>query len=340
MRYGRKIRVLVVDDSMVFQKLLSMRLASEPEIQVVATAKDPFEARDKILQFEPDVMICDVEMPRMNGIEFIRKLIPQYPIPVIVVSSVSNAAFEAMAAGAVDFVVKPGIGSKSAERFFCDLIEKIKVASNAKIVQHVPQNSPYSDKAYCNFDSNKIIAIGASTGGVEAISTILKDMPPTIPGVVIVQHIPPIFSGIFAERLNMSTNLNVKEAETGDCVEPGKVLIAPGGRHMRVKKVSDRYRVECFEGEKVNGHCPSVDVLFESVAKEAGQHAIGVILTGMGYDGAKGLLSMKRRGAQTIGQDENSSVVYGMPRVAYNIGAVGRQLPLDKIASAILELLR
>lgn len=340
MRNDKKIKVLVVDDSIVFQRLLSLRLSAESEVQVVATANDPFEARDKILQYKPDVMICDVEMPRMNGIEFIRRLIPQYPIPVIVVSSISSAVFEAMAAGAVDFVVKPNTSGKSIEQFISDLIDKIKVASAAKIVQHVSKfNITSSNRPFCSVDSNKIIAIGASTGGIEAISTILRNMPPTIPGMVIVQHIPPGFSRIFAERLNMLTNLKVKEAETGDYVEPGRVFIAPGGKHMRIKKVSDRYRLECFKGDKVNGHCPSVDVLFESVAKQAGKDAIGIILTGMGYDGAKGLLSMKRRGAHTIGQDESSSVVYGMPKVAYNIGAVDRQLPLDKIASAILEML-
>jgi len=344
MRRGIPIKVLIVDDSIMFRKFLSLGLSSDPEINVVATAKDPFEARDMILQYNPDVITCDVEMPKMNGIEFVRKLIPQHPIPVIVVSSMSSAVFEAMDAGAVDFVVKPNMGElNGVERFIRDMIEKIKIASNAKIVRDSLKSirsTALSVRPHVAYNPTKIIAIGASTGGTEAIARILKDMPPTIPGVVVVQHIPPVFSRLFAERLNSTTNLNVKEAETGDYVEQGKVLVAPGDKHMRIRKVSDRYRVECFEGEKVNGHCPSVDVLFESVAKAAGKDAIGIILTGMGYDGAKGLLAMKKSGAYTIGQDEKSSVVYGMPKVAYNIGAVTKQLSLDKIALSILEKLK
>lgn len=340
MRNGKAIKVLIVDDSIVFREVLSMGISSDPGITVVATARDPFEARDKILLHKPDVVTCDVEMPKMNGIDFVRKLIPQYPIPVIVVSSVSDAVFEAMNAGAVDFVVKPDMGNlRNVEQFIYELIEKIKIASNAKIVQYTVKNIN-SGRTFGIFDSRKVIAIGASTGGTEAIAKILKSMPSTIPGIVIVQHIPPVFSRLFAERLNLSTNLRVKEAETGDYVERGKVLIAPGDRHMRIKRVSGKYKVECFQGDKVNGHCPSVDVLFESVAREAGKDAIGVILTGMGYDGAKGLLSMKRSGAQTIGQDEKSSVVYGMPKVAYNIGAVCKQLSLDRIALTIMEMLK
>ena len=341
MRSSKTIKVLVVDDSIVFRQLLALGISSEPGIEVVATAKDPFDARNKILKFKPHVMTCDVEMPKMNGIEFIRRLLPQYPLPVIVVSSVNGAVFEAMDAGAVDFVVKPDTTNmQSVEQFIYEMIEKIKIASNAKIVQNKAKNSMYYNREHDSFDSNKIVAIGASTGGTEAISMILKNMPSTVPGIVIVQHIPPVFSRLFAERLNASTNLQVKEAETGDYVGQGKVLIAPGSKHMRIRKISNGYKVECFEGDKVNGHCPSIDVLFESVAKEAGKNAVGVILTGMGYDGAKGLLAMRRSGAQTIGQDENSSVVYGMPKVAYNIGAVSKQLPLDNIAFSILKMLK
>jgi len=335
------IKVLVVDDSILFRELLLLGISSEPKIKVVATAKDPYDAWDKILQYKPDVITCDVEMPKMNGIEFIRRLIPQYPIPVIVVSSISHTVFEAMNAGAVDFVVKPDMNEiNSVEHFINDLIEKIKIASTAKVTLHAAKSSTHTNIPYGNFDSGRIIAIGASTGGTEAIAKILKDMPSEIPGVVVVQHIPPVFSRIFAERLDATTNLSVKEAETGDYVEQGRVLIAPGDRHMRIRKVSDRYKVECFAGEKVNGHCPSVDVLFESVAREAGKDAIGVILTGMGYDGAKGLLAMKRKGAFTVGQDEKTSVIYGMPKAAYNVGAVVKQLPLDRIALAIMEILK
>ncbi len=341
MNLKKRIRVLVVDDSMVFREVLKRGISSDPNIEVVALASDPFDARDKIIEFEPDVMTCDVEMPKMNGIEFIRRLMPQYPLPVVVVSTVSEAVFDAMNAGAVDFVTKPDVQSvKSVEAFISELIIKIKIASTAKVSHWKADNisqkvigGAYSDA------SSKMVAIGASTGGTEAIYSILKSLPPSIPGIVIVQHIPPVFSRMFADRLDNSTQLQVKEAQTGDYVEKGRVLIAPGDEHMRIRKVGDKYKVECFKGDKVNGHCPSVDVLFESVAKECGSNAIGVILTGMGYDGAKGLLSMKRKGARTIGQDEKSSVVYGMPKVAYDIGAVERQAPLDNIPQLIYSML-
>ncbi|NLJ90102.1 MAG: chemotaxis protein CheB, partial [Clostridiales bacterium] len=223
------------------------------------------------------------------------------------------------------------------EEFIYDVIDKIKIASKAKLVHNKERPSPNTNKVISSHGSYNIIAIGASTGGTEAIHKILKDIPPTMPGIVIVQHIPPVFSNMFAQRLNMSTQLSVKEAETGDYIEPGRVLIAPGDKHMKIRRVADRYKVECFEANKVNGHRPSVDVLFESVAKEAGKKAIGLILTGMGYDGAKGLLAMKKNGAITLGQDEKSSVVYGMPKVAYNIGAVSKQVALDKVAQTLQE---
>ncbi len=329
----RKIKVLVVDDSIVFREVLSRGISSDSGIDVVATANDPFDARDKIIKYEPDVMTCDVEMPRMNGIEFIRKLMPQYPLPVIVVSTVSNAVFDAMNAGAVDFVVKPDVKSvRNVEDFIYDMIQKVKIAAASKVL---PTNAKYTPQKISDGSitagMDRIIAIGASTGGTEAIFNILKCLPDNVPGIVIVQHIPPVFSRMFAERLNTSTGLKVKEAQTGDYIERGCVLVSPGNLHMKIKRTGGKYRVECFEGDKVNGHCPSVDVLFESVANEAGNRAIGIILTGMGYDGAKGLLSMRKEGAGTIGQDEGSCVVYGMPKVAYNIGAVERQVPLEQI---------
>lgn len=336
----KRIRVLVVDDSIVFREVLSRGMSSEPNIEVVATANDPFDARDKIIKHNPDVMTCDVEMPKMNGIEFIRRLIPQYPLPVIVVSSVNGAVFDAMNAGAVDFVAKPDVGSvKSVENFIYEMIEKVKIASAAKILRTKAENA--LDKIAGNTDAcaGKIIAIGASTGGTEAIYNVIRQLPESAPGIVIVQHIPPVFSRMFADRLNSTTNLNVKEARTGDFVESGGVLIAPGNQHMKVIKTGNKYKVHCFAGDKVNGHCPSVDVLFESVAKAAGENAIGVILTGMGYDGAKGLLTLKRSGARTIGQDESSSVVYGMPKVAFNIGAVEKQASLNNIAQLIYKML-
>ena len=335
----KKIRVLVVDDSILFRTVLSKGLSSDLDIDVVATAGDPFEARDKIIQYQPDVMTCDVEMPKMDGIEFIRRLLPQYHLPVIVISGVSGRVFDAMDAGAVDFVAKPDLSSaKSVENFIKEIIEKVKIASNAKVIYSQRENN--TRKITGKFGSaNKIIAIGASTGGTEAICQIIRALPEETPGIVIVQHIPPVFSRIFAERLNNVSRLSVKEAESGDFVEPGKVLVAPGNQHMKIVKINDKYKVLCYEGEKVNGHCPSVDVLFESVAREAGTNAIGIILTGMGYDGAKGLLTMRRKGARTIGQDEKSSVVYGMPKAAFNIGAVEKQASLDDIAQLIYKML-
>lgn len=338
----KKIRVLVVDDSLIFREVIARGISHDSMIEVVGKAVDPFDARDKILQLKPDVMTCDVEMPKMNGIEFIRRLLPQYPLPVIVVSTVSKAVFDAMNVGAVDFVTKPDVQSpKSVENFINDMIAKIKIAAhaNVKVVQQKPAQSS-GVVAWNKLDSNRIIAIGASTGGTEAIFNILKHLPATIPGILIVQHIPPVFSRMFAERLNNQTQLQCKEAQTGDYVEQGKVLIAPGDQHIRIHKVGDRFKVEAFQGEKINGHCPSVDVLFESVAKEAGSNAIGVILTGMGYDGAKGLLSMRRKGARTIGQDEQSSVVYGMPKVAFDIGAVEMQTSLSSIPQILFSILR
>jgi two-component system chemotaxis response regulator CheB len=337
----KKIKVLVVDDSLVFRELLSRGLATDPQIEVVATATDPYDARDKILRYHPDVMTLDVEMPKMNGIEFLRKLMPQYPLPTIIISAVSDAVFDAINAGAVDFVTKPNLQSaQSVKSLVEELIAKVKVAVAAQVLR-ADASSPgvYAAAAKPRGQSKQIIAIGASTGGTEAICRVLKCLPATMPGIVIVQHIPPVFSRMFAARLNASTPFEVKEAATGDLLQPGRILIAPGDRHMKIKKVGDIIRVECSEGDKVNGHCPSVDVLFDSVAAEFGNRSIGVILTGMGYDGAKGLLAMKRSGARTIGQNESTSVVYGMPKVAYNIGAVEKQVPLDQIASMICAML-
>lgn len=338
----KKIRVLVIDDSILFREIIVKGISLDSNIEVVAVAANPFEARDKIIEAHPDVITCDVEMPKMNGIEFARWLLPQYFIPIIMVSSVSNAVFEAMEVGVVDFVAKPDKSSSNGtEAFIKELISRIKTASTAsktawlerkKTTQNFSDNLPH--------DSETIIAIGASTGGTEAIYNILKVLPPTIPGIVIVQHIPPVFSKMFAERLNNQTTLNVKEAESGDYVHTGKVLVAPGDKHMRIIKVGKKYRVECFNGDKVNGHCPSVDVLFESVAEQAGSKAIGIILTGMGYDGAKGLLNIRNKGGRTIGQNEASSVVYGMPRVAFEVGAVETQTSLENIPQTLSQLLK
>lgn len=341
----RKIRVLVVDDSMVFREAISRGISKDPRIEVVGKAIDPYDARDKLLELHPDVMTCDVEMPRLNGVEFVRRLLPQYKIPIIVVSSVSDIVFDAMDAGAVDFLSKPDARIPNAfENFINELILKIKGAANVNLSANMAQlartnMNNVADKRLIP-NSSRLIAIGASTGGTEAIYSILKVLPKTVPGIVVVQHIPPVFSRMFAERLNIQTNFNVKEAQTGDVIEPGCVLIAPGDKHMKIKRIGDKYIVELIQGSKVSGHCPSVDVLFESVAKMAGKNAVGVILTGMGQDGATGLMSMRRSGARTIGQDKESSVVYGMPKVAFDIGAVEKQVSLSNIPSVLFDMFK
>mgnify|MGYP002073577809 FL=1 len=339
----RSIKVLVVDDSLVFRELLIQNLSRDPAITVVAAAKDPYEARDAIIRYKPDVMTLDVELPRMNGIEFLRKLMPQYPLPVVVISALSDKVFDAMNAGAVDFVGKPAITNRMQLEDFIrnELLVKIKIASTAKIgniKKKVP--APQSFSGTTVGKSNLLVAIGASTGGTEAIFEVVKGFGPDIPGVVIVQHMPQGFTSMYAKRLDDQCRVRVKEAQTGDTVRPGHVLIAPGGdQHMRVVKVNGVYQVECRSGPRVNGHCPSVDVLFESVAKTVKKDAVGIILTGMGGDGAKGLLAMRNAGAKTIGQDESTCIVYGMPKVAYDIGAVEQQVKLPDIAARTYMIL-
>lgn len=338
----KPIRVLVVDDSLVFRELLVQNLNKDPAIQVVGTARDPYEARDAILSVKPDVMTLDIEMPRMGGIEFLRKLMPQYPLPVIVISSLSEKVFDAMNAGAVDFVGKPSVSSRAQLEDFIrnELLVKIKIASTAKISNIKKVISSQEHQQLNVRNNNLIVAIGASTGGTEAIFDVVKEFGTDIPGIVTVQHMPPGFTAMYAKRLNDQCRIQVKEAETGDRVLPGHMLIAPGGdRHMRLVKVNGVYQVECKASPKVNGHCPSVEVLFDSVAKVAGSNAVGIILTGMGGDGAKGLLAMRKAGARTIGQDESTCVVYGMPKVAYDIGAVEYQEKLPDIARRTYSLL-
>ena len=339
----RQIKVLVVEDSMVFREILVQNLNKDAEIQVVAVAKDPFEARDAILKYRPDVMTLDVELPRMSGIEFLRKLMPQYPIPVVVISALSDKVFEALNAGAVDFVAKPVNASRQQIEDFIhnELNVKVKIAAAAQMGNvRKPRLMQTQQHAAPLKDNGLIVAIGASTGGTEAIFSVVKNFGPDIPGVVIVQHMPPGFTEMYAKRLDNQCRVRVKEACTGDRVMRGQVLIAPGGdRHMRLVKVNGVYQVECRPGPKVNGHCPSVDELFYSVANTAGSRALGIILTGMGGDGAKGLLAMRKAGAETIGQDESTCVVYGMPKVAYDIGAVKHQVRLDDLAQKAYSLL-
>lgn len=334
----RKIRVLIIDDSILFREAARFELEKDGAIEVIGTAGDPFDARDKIIELNPDLLTLDVEMPKMNGIDFLKKLMPQFPLPVVVVSSASNSVFEAMSAGAVDFVAKPlASNSSSLQSFFNELTIKIKIASTAKVGSKnniIKNNVKESVK---RFKTGSVIAIGASTGGPEALSTVLGGLVPNMPPIVIVQHMPANFTKMFAERLDRISSLSVKEAEDGDILQTGKVLLAPGDRQMEVKKRGAQYYVKVYEGDKVSGHCPSVDVLFNSVAQTVGSKGFGVIMTGMGYDGAKGLLEMKKKGSFTIGQDKQSCIVYGMPQVAFNIGAVSEQIPLDKIASKIIE---
>ena len=337
-----KIKVLIVEDSMVFREVLRIGLTSDTSIEVIGIATDAYMARDKIIEFRPDVMTLDVELPKMNGIEFLKRLMPQYPIPVIVVSAVTEKVFEALSAGAVDFVSKPA-NRTGIESFINELIVKIKIASISKVgylktsEYTIPNNKVQPFKSRIN-----IIAIGASTGGTEALEEVLMNLPREIPGIVIVQHMPPIFTKMYAQRLNNSCMIEVKEAESGDKILPGRALIAPGGKHMKiVKDINENsYSVYCFEDEKVNGHCPSVDVLFYSVAEYCGGKALGVILTGMGHDGASGLLNMRKKGDKTLGQDEASCIVYGMPKVAYEIGAVEKQVALKDFPREILKILK
>lgn len=338
----RPIRVLVVDDSIMFRNMLVQGLNADPNIEVVAEAEDAYAARDAIIKFKPDVMTLDVELPRMNGIEFLRRLMPQYPIPVVMISALNNKVFDALEAGAVDFVNKPSNLNRAQLNDFLaqELATKVKIASTAKVGRLKRVDPVTVSTGIATVGSkDSIVAIGASTGGTEAIYEVVKGFKRDIPGVVIVQHMPPGFTKMYAERLNNQCEVAVKEAQTGDRVLPGQVLIAPGDKHMRLVKVVGAYQVECNGTDRVNGHCPSVEVLFNSVAKVAGKNAIGVILTGMGGDGAKGLLAMKNAGAQTIGQDEASCVVYGMPKVAYDIGAVQYRMTLTAIAGKVYSLL-
>jgi len=338
----RPIRVLVVDDSIVFRNLLVKGLDSDPNIDVVAQAQDAYEARDAIIKYRPDVMTLDVELPRMNGIDFLKKLMPQYPLPVVMISALNNKVFDALDAGAVDFVKKPDNMNRAQLNDFLtqELAAKVKIASTAKVGK-LKRVEPGVVSGHSNIvgGTDRIVAIGASTGGTEAIFEVVRRFKRDIPGVVIVQHMPPGFTKMYADRLNNQCEVAVKEAQTGDRVLPGQVLIAPGDRHMRLVKVGGQYQVECKGTDRVNGHCPSVDVLFKSVAKVAGKNAVGVILTGMGGDGAKGLLEMRNAGAQTIGQDEATCVVYGMPKVAFDIGAVQNRMALTAIAGKVYSLL-
>lgn len=335
----KKIRVLIVDDSLLFRETLKKHLNMDAGIDVVDTAMDAYDARDKILKHEPDVMILDVQMPKMDGIEFLKRLMPQYPIPVVVMSSLDNMVFDALRYGAVEFVNKPS-GDLALEDMVKELVIKIKIASIANVSNLKKTNKKLEDDdGISGARRHKIIAIGASTGGTEALYQVLQRLPGDLPPIVVVQHMPPVFTNMYAQRLNGLCKPIIKEAESGETIKMGTVYIAPGGLQMQLVRQENQTKIRLFKGEKRNGHCPSCDVLFDSVASLYGKQALGIILTGMGQDGAYGLLNMKERGAETIGQDEKTSIVYGMPKVAYEIGAVDYQLPIQEIGSKLLKIL-
>jgi len=341
----KKIRVLIVDDSAIVRKIFSEELSKFPDIEVVGTAPDPFVARDKIVRLKPDVITLDIEMPRMDGLTFLKKLMRHYPMPVIIVSSLTpkggRLTLEAMDIGAVEVIGKPG-GSYTVGDMSAQLAEKIRAASNVRMVKKDSSEESASAsskmiKALAK-TSDKIIAIGASTGGTEALKTILTGMPPNSPGILIVQHMPAKFTTAFAERLNGLCRIRVKEAESDDFVSSGTALIAPGNYHMILRRSGARYYVEVKDGPMVHHQRPSVDILFKSTAQYAGPNSIGVILTGMGSDGAEGLLEMKRSGAKTIAQDEKSCVVFGMPKEAIKLGAVDMVVSLNQMTEKIIDM--
>ena len=340
------IKVLVVDDSALVRKLLTEELSRYKDIDVVGGAIDPYVARDKIVRLKPDVITLDLEMPRMDGLSFLAKLMKFYPLPVVVVSSLtpgnSQNAIKALELGAVEVICKPG-SSLSAPDISQRLVEAIRAASRAKIaktawIEPVDKESSLVNKIQFK-TTHKVIAVGASTGGTIAIEKLLSKMPLNVPGILVVQHMPEYFTASFADRLNTLCKIEVREARDGDTVAPGMALVAPGGHHMLLERSGAFYNVRIKGGPMVHHQKPSVDVLFYSVAKQAGANAIGVLLTGMGADGADGLLAMKKNKAYTIAQDEATSVVYGMPGEAVKLGAVCEVLPLPDISGRIIKRL-
>ncbi len=346
---SKTIKILVVDDSPLFRTMLQNELNKVEGFEVIATAMNANDAMLKIKQNQPDVITLDNEMPGQSGVEFLKTLLPQYPIPCIVVTGSAMNAFDAVNNGAVDFIKKPS--AQEMQQFMKDLSGKIRIAKISRIRRLQTSSTPVTPGsaptgASCalmpkvmNMDNNKIIAIGASTGGTEAIIEVVKNLPANSPGIVIVQHMPAGFTKMYAERLNKICQMSCVEATEGERVARGKIILGAGEYHLRLAKDSQGYFVHSQHGEKVSGHCPSVDVLFDSVADVAGKNCCAAILTGMGQDGAKGMLKLRKAGGYTIGQDKETCVVYGMPMVAYNIGGVIKQMPLDKIGAELINMI-
>ena len=348
---ARKIRVLIVDDSAVVRQTLSEVLSSDAEIEVMATASDPFVAAERISEQVPDVITLDIEMPRMDGLTFLKKIMSQHPIPVVICSSLAaegaQSTLMALEYGAVEIIAKPALGSKQfledSRVFLCEAV-KAAAAARLQLLRPGRELQPkltadviLSPATHAMAETTeKVVAIGASTGGTEALKILLEALPADSPGIVIVQHMPELFTRAFANRLNTQCRITVKEAEANDTVLRGRALLAPGNHHLLLKRSGARYFVEIKEGPLVCRHRPSVDVLFRSAARYAGQNAVGVILTGMGDDGARGMLEMKQAGAVTIAQDEATSMVFGMPKEAIKRDAVDKILPLQSVAGAIL----
>jgi two-component system chemotaxis response regulator CheB len=336
----RRVRVLVVDDSALVREVLTTELAHAEGIEVVGAAPDPFVARDLILERQPDVITLDLEMPRMDGLTFLRRIMRYRPTPVIVLSSLTPEggalALEALAAGAVEVLCKPG-GALSVGEVTATLAERVRDAARCRPVATEEPARAVTVGPALSRTTDQVIAVGASTGGTVAIERLLAGLPPNAPGIVITQHMPPQFTKAFARRLKDQSALDVREAETGDAIVTGVALVAPGDRHLLVRRDGARYVAEVKDGPRVNRHKPSVDVMFRAVARVAGSNAVGVLLTGMGADGAQGLLALREAGAPTIAQDEASCVVYGMPKAAVELGAAAKVLPLDRIAPEVLR---
>jgi len=339
MNLKKKVRVLVIDDSKTIKELLR-KILTGPDLEVVATAGDAIEAEKLIKELKPDVITLDIHMPGMDGVSFLEKFLPLFPIPTVMISSInmneSGLVLRALELGAVDYIQKPTLAELKTQAEY--IREKVVTASSIKVITRKVKSHPSAipvGKIIKRTD--KIVALGASTGGTEALKEVLLRLPANIPPILIVQHIPPIFSEAFAKRLNEICPFEVIEGKDGDEILPGRVIVAPGGKHMEIRIEKDIKTVKIHVGERVNRHIPSVDVLFNSVAKELGGNALGVILTGMGNDGASGLLKMKQAGAYTIGQDEKSSVVFGMPKAAQEINAVTKVLSLENIADEIIR---